>query len=540
MAASGMNNLTTLIKRLEAATSRLEDIASTAYDQPNGASPASRDVSEASVDTAATPQTITASPVPTPTPSKSISLPPAIEDFDALISGDLKTFSDASNGLDAVIVEQASAVSRAFTAQRHFLIVTTKAKRPEMGSPTYMDTISDIQQELMAVNDFREKNRASPLKDHLAMVGEGSSALGWVTVDSKPADFVAETLGGAQLYGNRVLKAYKDKDQAHVAFVQSYYKLIRSLAAYVKQHHLGGVTWNHKDGIDASEALQQIKSGPTPNGSIVPGAAGGAPPPPPPPPPLPNFDKVPPSPPQPAAKSAPGGDMGAVFDQLNRGESVTAGLRKVDKSEMTHKNPSLRTSAPVPTRSVSGDSTGRDKSPTPAKKPKPESMRTKKPPRKELDGNKWIIENFDDHPQPLEIKAEINHSILISRCTKTTIRVIGKANAISVDNSSRFNLVIDSLVSSVDVIKCPNFALQVLGTLPTVLMDQVDGASLYLSKESLGTEVFTSKCSSVNVVLPPGAGASQEDDGKECPLPEQIRSVIINGQVISEIVEHAG
>ncbi|KAK5011867.1 suppressor of rasval19, partial [Cryomyces antarcticus] len=149
-------------------------------------------------------------------------------------------------------------------------------------------------------------------------------------------------------------------------------------------------------------------------------------------------------------------------------------------------------------------------------------------------------ENYEDNPQPLEIIAEINHSILISRCVKTTVRVIGKANAISVDNSSRFNLVIDSLVSSVDVIKCPNFALQVLGTLPTVLMDQVDGASLYLSKESLGTEVFTSKCSSVNVVLPPGVGASQEDDGKECPLPEQIRSVIMNGQVISEIVEHAG
>jgi adenylyl cyclase-associated protein len=85
-------------------------------------------------------------------------------------------------------------------------------------------------------------------------------------------------------------------------------------------------------------------------------------------------------------------DMGAVFNELNRGEAVTAGLKKVDPSQMTHKNPSLRANAPVPTRSDSTGSIGRSKSPAPpGKKPKPESMRTKKPPRKELDGNKWII-----------------------------------------------------------------------------------------------------------------------------------------------------
>ena len=120
----------------------------------------------------------------------------------------------------------------------------------------------------------------------------------------------------------------------------------------------------------------------------------------------------------------------------------------------------------------------------------------------------------------IEIDAEINHSILISRCKNTTIRINGKANALSLDNSSRTSLIIDSMVSSVDVIKCPNFALQVIGTLPTILLDQVDGATVYLSKDSLATEVFTS-----NV---------------ENPLPEQIRSFVQDGKLVSEIVEHAG
>jgi len=115
--------------------------------------------------------------------------------------------------------------------------------------------------------------------------------------------------------------------------------------------------------------------------------------------------------------------------------------------------------------------------------------------------------------------------------------VKGKANAISIDNSPRLSIVVESLVSSIDVIKSSNFALQVLGTLPTILMDQVDGATVYLGKESMGTEVFTSKCSSINLNIIEG----EEEDYKECPLPEQIRSYIgKDGKIASEIVEHAG
>ena len=232
-------------------------------------------------------------------------------------------------------------------------------------------------------------------------------------------------------------------------------------------------------------------------------------------------------------------DMGAVFDQISRGSEVTSGLRKVDKSEMTHKNPSLRANAPIPpapTRSSSQTSL-RGKSLMPNKKPKPESMRTKKPPRKELDGNKWLIENYENHGQMLEIEASISHSILISRCSKTTIRIIGKANAISLDNCTQCSLVIDSLVSGVDVIKSPKFEMQVLGMLPTIMLDQVDGAAIYLSRDSITTEIFTSKCTGVNVNLP---GQTEEDDYEEKPLPEQLKSQVRNGILVTEIVEHAG
>lgn len=239
--------------------------------------------------------------------------------------------------------------------------------------------------------------------------------------------------------------------------------------------------------------------------------------------------------------------MTSVFDQLNQGSSVTAGLRKVDKSEMTHKNPSLRASSTVPERSNSQTSLGssssqsRGKSPIPSKRPKPETLRTKKPPRKDLDGNKWIVENYENTgSEVVEINAQLSQSILISRCHHCVIKVSGKANAISIDNCSSLSIIVESLVSSLDVIKSPKFQVQVDGVVPTVLLDQVDGATVYLGRRSLATEVFTSKSSAVNLVLPYKEEADENDYEKECALPEQIRTVIRGGSVVSQVVEHAG
>ncbi|RDW92052.1 adenylyl cyclase-associated protein [Coleophoma crateriformis] len=521
--------LTALINRLEAATSRLEDIASSAIDSPqaNGA-PASTALS------ATAPAPTPSTPAPPAAPKAApIELPEQVEEFDAFISTSVKKYMDLSKGLGGAIAEQASSVLKAFEGQRRFLLIATQAKKPDMGSPAFMQLLKPLQDSITAVNDIRDANRGKPDFNQLSAVSESISVVAWVTVDPKPHKHVEESLGSAQYYGNRVLKEFKEKDPKQIEWIQTYYQIFKDLTEYVKQTYPSGIIWNPK-GVSADEALKSVGGSQAPTPS-----AGGPPPPPPPPPgPPPKFD-IPDIPEHGKPKES---GIGAVFNDLNKGEDVTKGLRKVDKSQMTHKNPSLRAGSTVPTRSDSASSVSsvsRGKSPAPGKKPKPESMRTKKPPVKRLDGNKWLIENFENEPEPIEIEAEISHSILISRCSKTTIMVKGKANAISVDNSPRLSIVVESLVSSVDVIKCNNFALQVLGTLPTILMDQVDGAQVYLGKDSMDTEVFSSKSSGINLNIIDAA--SEEGDYKEVPLPEQLRTYITkDGKVASEIVEHAG
>jgi adenylyl cyclase-associated protein len=110
-----------------------------------------------------------------------------------------------------------------FDALRQFLLVTTKAKKPDMSSPAYMDTLKDLQRTMTTVDDIRQGNRASPFKDHLAMVADGAGSMAWVTIEPKPAEYIAELLGGAQMYGNKVLKQFKEKYAAFICCIKGKY-----------------------------------------------------------------------------------------------------------------------------------------------------------------------------------------------------------------------------------------------------------------------------------------------------------------------------
>ena len=327
---------------------------------------------------------------------------------------------------------------------------------------------------------------------------------------------------------------FSDRDQVQVDWANSFVKLLTRLKTYAAQNYPRGLTWN-ASGLPPEDALKQIKiQEPVMNGTspaTAPAPAAGAPPPPPPPPPMPPAFDV-----QNSETENSSNDMGAVFAELNRGEAVTSGLKKVDKSQMSHKNPDLRSAPPLhPSRTGSGSSRG--KSPAPSRKP--ESLRAKKPSRKALEGNKWTVENFESESAPLTIQAERHQSILVSRCKSVDILVNGKANGIIVDNCQRVNLVVETLVSAVEAVNSTRFNLQVTGTLPSVQLDKIDQCSVYLSEETLRqTEVYTSKCTAVNIVVPP---KSEDGDSVECPIPEQFKSVINDrGELVTEVVKQEG
>lgn len=169
-------------------------------------------------------------------------------------------------------------------------------------------------------------------------------------------------------------------------WVQSFYSIFSELSQYAKDRFPNGLTWNANGGAPRDVAKSMAAPSASPQPKALASSTGAPPPPPPPgPPPPPAFDLAP-------AASSDGSrtGLGAVFSEINKGGAVTKGLRKVDKSEMTHKNPALRASSLVPDAEAASSARGRSPAP-PGKKPKPESMRAKKPPKKMLEDSKWMV-----------------------------------------------------------------------------------------------------------------------------------------------------
>lgn len=541
--ADASQRVTNLLERLEAATSRLEDIASSAVEIPQAipgiqetlASPIA--TSTKGVSNAPTPPAAVAAATG-PAGAADEPLPESIEDFDLFLKASVERYAKLSQQLGGLIAEQAAKVIQGFAEERKFLLISSKAKKPNLSASddmeAYQALLKPINESLMAVVEIKESNRGSAVSNQLSAVADGIMMLAWVTDEAKPHKHVENTLGSAQYYGNRVIKDNKDKDQTQIEWIQSFLGIFKDLIEYIKQHFPSGIKWNF-NGKPVQEVVKTF--------SAAPAAAAGPPPPPPPP-----NGGLPPPPPPPgpppvlqinseekaAAPSTAAGGFGAVFSELNQGEAVTKGLRKVDKSQMTHKNPSLRASSTVP----DGEASARGKSPAPLRKPKPESMRVKKPPVKVLEGNKWTIEHYEKEAEPITIEAQLSHSILISKCNGSTIIVKGKANAVTIENTNRLNLIVDTLVSSVDVVKSQNFALQVMGTVPSVLMDSIDGAQVYFSKESSSTRIIHSKSAGINLNVISGP----DDDYIEVPLPGQIESYFDPEKkaLVDTIVSHAG
>lgn len=93
------------------------------------------------------------------------------------------------------------------------------------------------------------------------------------------------------------------------------------------------------------------------------------------------------------------------------------------------------------------------------------------------------------------------------------------------------------MIASVSITNSPSFALQITGSAPTIQLDSTDSGQIYLSRNCLGVEITTAKCSSINVSLP----VKDEDDGvfEEKAVPEMLRTVIRDGKLVTSIVEHA-
>ncbi|KAG7192143.1 uncharacterized protein KQ657_002508 [Scheffersomyces spartinae] len=527
-------NVVTILKRLEAATSRLEDItvfqeARTAEQESNGgaSSSSNKSITEqpSTADSIMKDTSIPVSPsiVAEESSSRQVKAEPEVESkviakFKEFQKEFIVPFVESSEAIDPVVKQAASTFAEAFDEQLRFLKTALKAKKPELTDPDFAKIVGPISQKIAAVSEIKDANRSSKFFNHLNTISEGAPALGWIVNDT-PVSFIPEFKDSAQFWSNRILKEFKDKDPDQVEWVKKFLQIFEGLKTYVKEFHTTGPSWNAQ-GKSLSDVLKELTS--TSTAASV--ASGGAPPPPPPPPPPSNIFEE-----DEGKSSGEGGaGMGAVFADLNQGVDITRGLKKVDKSEMTHKNPELRGKAgPLPPKKPASLS----KKPSTKSKP----LNTN-PPRKELvDGKTWFVENYSQSDGPIVIELEMSQSVFIGRSSNVTVQLKGKGNSITVSGTDKVAVIVDSLISGIDVIKSNKFGIQIVGSVPIINVDKSDEGTIYLSNDSINAHIYSSSTTALNINVPVA-----DDDYLELAVPEQFMHVIKDGKLVSEVVEHLG
>ncbi|XP_006458515.1 hypothetical protein AGABI2DRAFT_148965 [Agaricus bisporus var. bisporus H97] len=426
--------------------------------------------------------------------------PPAVVAFDEnVIAANVKPWVELSNSLEIpVLAEVATLVTKEYDELRNFLVLVGACQKPEQHQMESL--LAPIQGTIEVFTKVKDSNRRQrEIFGHLQFVSEIAVAVAWV-VHENPARYVKDVKESSDYYGNRVIKDYKEKDPRHVEWCRGLSGILDAVRDHANEFYKSGIFWN--------------ESGPTVDEFRVPAEV---------PPPA---DTAPPSAP-------PAGGVAAVFAELNRGEDVTKGLRKVDRSEMTHKNPSLRAGHTVP-----GSPTPPAAGKKPARPAKPAALAGKRPPKFVLDGNKWLIEYQENEHHLIIEQTSINQTVNIYNCKNITLVIKGKVNAVTLVLGSKASVLVESVVSSISVTASPSFALQVTGMVPMIQVDNTDSGQIYLSKESLTAEITTAKCSAINVSLP----VEGEEEGvfSEHPIPEMLRTVVRDGKLMTTFVEHSG
>jgi len=424
---------------------------------------------------------------------------PAVAAFDSVVSGPFAEFLTHSKKIGGDVDAQAQLVKLAFSAERDFLTKASSCKEPS--SAELQGLLKPISDKIAAVQKFREDHRSSTLFNHLSTISESVPALGWVAVSPTPGPFVKEMSDAGQFFSNRVLKDFKEKDAVHAQWVKAWIATLSSIQAFIKQHHTTGVQWNKK-GASASST----RSGPP------------APPGPPPPPVL-----------EPATGENSDAGRGALFSELSKGENVTKGLRKVTDDMKTHKNPGLRAGDTVSAKLSSG--TGLPRSGAGA------TSAAAKPPKFVLEGKKWMVE-YQTGKKDLVIKdADMKQTVYMYRCVDCVLTVKGKINAITLDGCKKTAVVFDEAISSVEFVNCQSVQAQILVKVPTISIDKTDGCMVYLSKDSLASQVVTAKSSEMNILVP---DPKNPGDFKEFPIPEQFRTHWDGKKFVTETTESVG
>lgn len=421
---------------------------------------------------------------------------------------------------------------RGFTGIRTYIDAAANCKKPAAAD------LEKLIQPIVSTLQDAEKNvdaKNVAFFPHQKAFAEGISALQWV-MGTSPKPVIEGAFESADFYLIKILTAAKnmsgDDQKNHRAFVALFKAALTNLTTYAVANHKAGVDWNGR-GV----AL-----------SAYGGAGAGAPA----APAAPAAPSAPEAPGAPDAPSAPAaadggssgaavGGMGAVFAAISVGADAKSAteafkLKKVDKSQMTHKNAALRDAPGLAPKAKAADAKTQSKTDVKTKAPAG-------PPRLALDKGTWFCENFEGKDMVVP-DVQMKQNVYISKCKNMTIQVPDKCKSISVDKCEKLRVVFKAVVSTFEVVNSMRIYASCLEACPSFALDKSSGVSVIVSRAAMDQipappEIVTSNISECNLVVP---GATDDVDPVEIPIPEQFITKYdkTKKKISTENVTHGG
>jgi len=422
---------------------------------------------------------------------------PAVAAFDDFYATNFAPFLATCEALGKDFVKLAGATKDAVDALRAMIVCASKSKKPAggIGDIVKLEAFKNLQSKIKYISNPKLCGRDQI--NHQKALTEALQSFAWVTVEPAPMGFIESYIGGFDFWGNKIRQEFKGKDDNQVNFcVHMKAFLVELMKTYVKTHHTTGMTWNPR-GADAASFVGGADSAPAPAPApkkIVSSGGGG------------------------------GGNMMAELAkrQTADGSSAATGLRTVTNDMKTFKKEFKGHQGEAPKPKA-----------VPKVVAKPKFAAPKKDPVCQLQRDKWMVEYQGEGV--CEVKVDnVKQQVYIFKCENATIVINGKCKSVAVDSCKKTQVVFDSAVSSFELVNCQRMKVQVKGNVPSIAIDKTDGCLVYLSKDSMETQIVQSKSSEMNIQFPkPGC----DDDFTEVPIPEQFVHKIVDGKVTSEVSE---
>jgi len=433
-------------------------------------------------------------------------LPKSIRGFDTLCTESLSPFVDACQKLGGDAASVSQLVIDAFSELRKFLLMASACKQP--AEAELRPFLAGLASKMKAIGGLCQKNT---WEKHTKTVSEGIGCLNWVVVKPAPRDFIESFIGGSDYWANNIRREHRSTNPDQIAFCDTFKALLKSLMDYVKEHHTTGVKWN-ANGLDVtSYKPDDLLTVPSTNI-----ATAGTP-----------IEQKEQSKTQPAKAVD-------LFSAINKGGSITSGLKTVTKDQQTWRAEFKETAPPsVPTKApTKSDSYTKDI--------------VKGTPKVEYISGpaKWIVEYQSATSGTVTVQITgIKETVYILGCVGATINIIGKCKGITIDSCKKTRIMFDNIMASCEVVNSVRIHVECREKVSSVAIDKTDGIIVQLPASSLDTTIVTSKSSEMNVQFPdPNSSAATGGDVDliERPIPEQYVHRVVGTSVTAEVSDLYG